>query len=90
MVEPAQAWQRNQIGTGGRLWLDRPSVRCVQPGWMLLSYGKTAKASSNLDGHPPEDAFDEDVRTYWSARTANPGEWLSVIWGRSAVSKPSR
>ena len=54
----------------------------LQPGWMLLSYGKAAKASSSLDGFPPENAFDEDVRTYWSARTANPGEWLSVDLGK--------
>jgi xylan 1,4-beta-xylosidase len=54
----------------------------VQPGWMLLSFGKAAKASSSLDGLPPENAFDEDVRTYWSARTANQGEWLSVDLGK--------
>ena len=47
---------------------------------MLLSFGKAAKASSRLDGLPPENAF--DVRTYWSARTANQGEWLSVDLGK--------
>ena len=47
-------------------------------GCMLLSFGKPAQASSSLDGFPPEKAFDEDVRTWWSARTANRGEWLSV------------
>jgi hypothetical protein len=52
------------------------------PGWMLLSYGKSAKASSSLDGFGPENAFDEDVRTLWSARTANAGEWLSVDLGK--------
>jgi hypothetical protein len=54
----------------------------LQPGWMLLSFGKAAKASSSLDGLLPENAFDEDIRTYWSARTANPGEWLSVDLGK--------
>ena len=54
----------------------------LQPGWMLLSYGKTANASSSLDGFPPVNAFDEDIRTYWSARTADPGEWLSVDLGK--------
>ena len=53
------------------------------PNWMLLSYGRAAKASSSLDGHPPGDAFDEDVRTWWSARTPNPGEWLSVDLGKA-------
>ena len=54
----------------------------IQPGWMLLSYGKRAKASSSRDGLPPENAFDEDIRTYWSARTADAGEWLSVDLGK--------
>lgn len=52
-------------------------------GWMLLSYGKPAQASSSLDGHPVRNAFDEDVRTWWSARTANRGEWLSVDLGKA-------
>jgi hypothetical protein len=49
---------------------------------MLVSYGKAAKASSSLEGALPENAFDEEVRTYWSARTANAGEWLSVDLGK--------
>ena len=51
-------------------------------GWMLLSYGKSAQASSSLDGFGPEKAFDEDIKTYWSARTASPGEWFSVDLGK--------
>lgn len=51
-------------------------------GWMLLSYGKKAAASSSLDGFGPEKAFDEDVKTYWSARSADKGEWLSVDLGK--------
>ncbi len=54
-----------------------------QPGWMLVSYGKAATASTSLDGHGPEKAFDEDVQTYWSARTADPGEWLRVDLGKT-------
>ncbi|MBS1875296.1 MAG: family 43 glycosylhydrolase [Acidobacteria bacterium] len=54
-------------------------------GWMLLSYGKAASASTSLDGHAPRDSVDEDVRTYWSARTVDAGEWLAVDLG-----KPSR
>jgi hypothetical protein len=53
----------------------------TQAGWMLLSYGRNAQASSSLDGFGPERAFDEDIKTYWSARTANQGEWLSVDLG---------
>jgi xylan 1,4-beta-xylosidase len=54
----------------------------AQVGWMLLSYKKRPQASTSLEGFAPGNAFDEDVRTYWSARTANPGEWLSVNLGK--------
>ncbi len=52
-------------------------------GWMLLSYGKKAQASSSIETLGPEKAFDEDIKTYWSARTANAGEWLSVDLGKT-------
>jgi xylan 1,4-beta-xylosidase len=52
------------------------------PGWMLLSYKKAATASSSLPTFPPEQAFDEDIRTWWSAATGNPGEWLAVDLGK--------
>jgi xylan 1,4-beta-xylosidase len=48
------------------------------PGWMLLSHDKPAKASSFLDDFPMDNAFDEDIRTWWSAKTGDPGEWLHV------------
>lgn len=51
-------------------------------GWMLLSYGKPAQASSTLEGHPTSLAFDENVRSVWSAQTGNKGEWLSVDLGK--------
>jgi xylan 1,4-beta-xylosidase len=47
-------------------------------GWMLLSYKKRAEASSSMDNYPLKNAFDEDIRTWWSANTGNRGEWLSV------------
>lgn len=52
-------------------------------GWILLSYGKKAQASSGIDSLGPEKAFDEDVKSYWSARTSNAGEWLSVDLGKT-------
>jgi hypothetical protein len=48
---------------------------------MLLSGGRPATASSSLPGHPVALAFDEDVRTQWSARSGAPGEWLQVDLG---------
>ena len=47
-------------------------------GWMLLSYNKKARASSSMETFPVENAFDEEIRTWWSASTGNKGEWLSV------------
>ncbi|HEY7236829.1 MAG TPA: family 43 glycosylhydrolase [Gemmatimonadaceae bacterium] len=51
-------------------------------GWMLLSAGKRATASSSLEGHEARLAFDENIRTQWSARTGDAGEWLAVDLGR--------
>lgn len=47
-------------------------------GWMLLSYKKNSKASSSMENFPVSNAFDEDIRTWWSASTGKAGEWLSV------------
>ena len=50
-------------------------------GWMLLSYKKNAEASSQISSFPAKFAFDEDIRTYWSATTGSKGEWLTVDLG---------
>jgi hypothetical protein len=57
------------------------NMRELNPGWSLLSYNKTAEASSALDTNPVALAFDEDIRTYWSAKTGQKDEWLSVDLG---------
>jgi xylan 1,4-beta-xylosidase len=54
-------------------------------GWMLLSYGKPATASSSLPGYGPESAVDEDIRTYFSATTGDSNEWLSVDLGEEST-----
>lgn len=54
------------------------------PGWMLLSYHKKAKASSFLEKYPVTNAFDEEVRTWWSAASGNNGEWLSIDLGHTS------
>ena len=56
----------------------RQASDSFQPGWMLLSYGKTVTASSMLDGFPAENIVDEDSRTAWVAATNNDTEWLQV------------
>ena len=52
------------------------------PGWLLLSYNKSATASSSLEKFFPQKACDEDIRTWWSAASGNPGEWLQVDLGK--------
>ena len=50
-------------------------------GWMLLNYGKPVQASSTLGGFAPNLAVDESMKTYWSAVTANKGEWFQSDLG---------
>jgi len=57
------------------------------PGWMILSYKKAAQASSSLDANPVSNACNEEIRDYWSAKTGNKGEWLSVDLGEIAAVK---
>ncbi|HXS69662.1 MAG TPA: family 43 glycosylhydrolase [Candidatus Polarisedimenticolia bacterium] len=52
------------------------------PGWMLLSYNKSATASSALEQFPIKNAFDENIRTWWSAASGKAGEWLQVDLGK--------
>ena len=50
-------------------------------GWMNLTLGKTATASSELADHPASLACDNTVKTWWSAATGDAGEWLCVDLG---------
>ena len=51
-------------------------------GWMLLNYKTPVVVSSTLSAaHPPNDAVDEDIKTYWSAATGNKGEWIQSDLG---------
>jgi hypothetical protein len=52
-------------------------------GSMLLSFKKNMSASSTLSGHPASGACDENIKTWWSATSANSGEWLRVDLGKS-------
>ena len=45
-------------------------------GWMLLNYNKPVQVSSTLGGYQSNNSVDEDIKTYWSAKTANKGEYL--------------
>jgi hypothetical protein len=52
--------------------------------WNLLSYKKTATASSFLSPlFIPENADNEEVENWWAAQTGNVGEWWQVDLGKS-------
>lgn len=50
-------------------------------GWMLQSFRAKTTASSFADGHEPDLAVNEDIRTWWTAATAEPGQWLQIDLG---------
>ena len=50
-------------------------------GWMLLNYERPVQVSSTLGGHLPNFAVDESIKTYWSAATGRPGEYLQTDLG---------
>lgn len=54
----------------------------AKPEWMLLSYGKTASASSGAES--AANAVDENVQTWWKAEDNAPGQWLTVDLGHEA------
>lgn len=45
-------------------------------GWMLLNYNKPVTVSSTLGGYHANYLVDESVKTYWSAKSGDKGEWI--------------
>ena len=54
-------------------------------GWMLLNYNKPVTVSSTLGGYTANNAVDESIKTYWSATTANKGEWIQTDMGEAST-----
>jgi xylan 1,4-beta-xylosidase len=50
-------------------------------GWMLLNFNKPVTVSSTLGSYYPNYAVDENIKTYWSAKTADKGEWIQTDLG---------
>jgi hypothetical protein len=44
-------------------------------GWMLLNYNMPVTVSSSLGGYTPNYAVDENIKTYWSAKSGGT-EWM--------------
>ncbi len=50
-------------------------------GWMLLNYNKPVTVSSTLGNYNADNAVDESIKTYWSAASADNGEWIQSDLG---------
>lgn len=46
--------------------------------WFVQSFNKKISTSSVYNNFVPQNASDEDVRTWWSAATGDKGEWLTM------------
>ena len=47
-------------------------------GWMLLSYGKPVKASSQLESYPVENVTDENLKSFWVAEKNDDKQWVEI------------
>jgi hypothetical protein len=54
-------------------------------GWMLLNYNKPVQVSSTLGAFKPNFAVDEDIKTYWSAKTSDKGEYIITDLGEKST-----
>ena len=58
------------------------TTKSLFTGWMLLNYNKPVQVSSTYGGYAPNNAVDENIKTYWSAATGNKGEWIRTDLGQ--------
>jgi len=56
-------------------------IKGLFTGWMLLNYNKPVQVSSTLGGYTPNNSVDENLKTYWSAKSGNKGEWFQTDLG---------
>ena len=54
-----------------------------EPQWYLLSYAKLTDCSSCAEGKGPDQAVDEDAKTWWRADSAESGQWLEIDLGKT-------
>ncbi len=53
----------------------------IFPRWMLLSYKKPVKVSSAIDSLPAKQMTDENIRTYWAAKSGDSSEYAIMDLG---------
>ena len=56
-------------------------------GWMLLNYNKPVQVSSTFGNYEANNAVDENIKTYWCAKTADKGEWIETDLGTADTVK---
>lgn len=47
-------------------------------GWMLLSYKKPVKTSSQFEDYKAENLTDENIKTFWIAKENNTDQWIEI------------
>jgi len=62
-------------------------IRGLFAGWMLLNYNKPVQVSSTFGGFQANNAVDEDLKSYWSAKTGDSGEWFQTDLGELSTIK---
>ncbi|MFT3682207.1 MAG: discoidin domain-containing protein [Ferruginibacter sp.] len=60
---------------------ERKSNTDYRPQWYLLNYKKPVLTSSTLASYYANNAVDESIKTYWSATSADKGEWIQTDLG---------
>ncbi len=55
-----------------------PEKKGAFTGWMLLSYKKPVKASSQLQGFDAGRLVDENVKTFWVAEKNDTNQWVEI------------
>ena len=47
-------------------------------GWMLLSYNKPVKVSSQIENYVAENVVDENIKTFWLAAKNDDEQWIEI------------
>ena len=74
-------WCNTAFGDYPRFLPAQNRTESAGPGWMLLNYKKPVTVSSTLGSFNANNAVDESIKTYWSAATAEKGEWIQTDLG---------
>lgn len=89
-ILPAKFWPDGQFSVSSRFGDFPhyvPTSKITDPdslftGWMLLSYRKSATASSTMGEFSADRVTDENPRTFWVAAQNRPGESLTIDLGK--------